>query len=519
MTFTPDDVTVVIATRDRWDTLRRTLAALRDQTVQGFEIAVAVDGRDQVVPEGLGVDHVLPDRHAGPGAARNRAVAATTRPLVLFLGDDMIPVPELVERHLEAHRRDPGPEVAVLGHVTWHPEAGGRRIRSWLDWSATQFDYAQLEGCAHRDVGFGRFYSCNVSVKRRLFERAGGFDPDFLFYYEDLDLGYRLDQVGLRLLYEPAAVTRHLHTYDLEGLRRRFAGIALGERLMADVHPWFDPPYFHERVTRAAAHEPVRAVWTSLVDLLPRGTRPRRALEWRTNRWYLQQVAEPFLAAWDRARHLVELRRYLGDRFEAAQLAHAPAAVAAEAEAAPDEESFYRTSEAYLYDLTAFAMSGTKDPYLAELRRLVPPGAKVLDVGCGIGADGLTLLEDGYDVSFLDYDNPSTRYLRWRLAQRGADASVYDLERDEVPGGFDVAYAFDVIEHVDDPVAFLEGLERKARLVVVNLLEEDPHDHDHALHRPLPIDELVARARGRGLVSHTRHHGRSQLIAYRGSAG
>lgn len=518
MTFTPEDVTVVIATRDRWGILRRTLTALREQTVQGFEIAVAVDGLDQVVPDDLDVDRVLPARHAGPGTARNRAVAATARPLVLFLGDDMVPEPQLVERHLDLHRRDPASDAAALGHVTWHPQAGGPRIRSWLDWSATQFDYAQLQGQAGRDVGFGRFYSCNVSLKRELFTAVGGFDPDFLFYYEDLDLGYRLGEAGMRLLYEPEAVTRHLHTYDLAGLKRRFAGIALGERLMADVHPWFDPPYFHERVSRAAGHEPVRAAWTYLVDLLPPGTRPRRAVEWRANRWYLQQVAEPFLAAWDRARHLVELRRYLGDRFEAAQLAHAPAAVAAEAEAAPDEETFYRTSEAYLYDLTAFAMSGTKDPYLAELRRLVPPGARLLDVGCGIGADGLTLLEDGFDVSFLDYDNPSTRYLRWRLQQRGRDASVYDLERDDVPADFDVAYAFDVVEHVDDPVAFLEGLERKARLVVVNLLEEDEHDHDHALHHPLPIDELVARAGDRGLVSHTHHHGRSHLIAYRGSA-
>ena len=77
----------------------------------------------------------------------------------------------------------------------------------------------------------------------------------------------------------------------------------------------------------------------------------------------------------------------------------------------------------------------------------MPPGSRLLDYGCGIGSDGLMLLEAGYRVEFADFDNPSTEYLRWRLEQRGFDAPVHDLDKD-VPDGFDAAYAFDVIEHV-----------------------------------------------------------------------
>lgn len=513
-----DDLVVVIPTRNRWDILRRTLEGLDAQTVQGFEVVVVVDGRDQVVPDDVaaGPDRrlIIVDR-GGPGRARNRGVEAVDRPLVLFLGDDMVPVPELVASHLRVHETRPDETVTSLGHVDWHPDVADDRILRWLDWSGTQFDYRHLAGQAGQDVGFGRFYSCNISLKRALLARVGGFDEDFIYFYEDLDLGYRLGEAGMELIYEPAALAHHLQTYDLDDVRRRFEGIALGERLMADRHAWFRPPYFHARVVRAANRRPARRIWTSIVDLLPVWAPLRRHAEVEADAWYLQQIAAPFLAAWERAGAVVELRRYLGERFDAAALIHH--AVAVERESSDTSElDFYRTSEAYLYDLTAFSMSGTKDPYHEELRRHVPPGGRLLDYGCGIGADGLRLLGAGYTVEFADFDNPSTRYLRWRLDERGIEAPVYDIERDDIPDGFDAAYAFDVIEHVDDPFRFLAELERRAAIVVVNLLEDDPHDHEHHLHRELPIAELTAHARERGLLSHTVHHGRSHLLVYCG---
>jgi SAM-dependent methyltransferase len=161
-------------------------------------------------------------------------------------------------------------------------------------------------------------------------------------------------------------------------------------------------------------------------------------------------------------------------------------------------------------------MSGAKLPYRTDLASLVPAPAKLLDWGCGIGADGLRMLQRGYDVAFADFDNPSTRFLRWRLKQRGIDAAVYDIESDDVPGGFDAAFAFDVIEHVPDPFAFLRELERRAAIVMINLLEEED-DTDHPHHRTLPIAAIVAHAEQRGLLHRrTYHDGRSHLLAYRG---
>jgi SAM-dependent methyltransferase len=215
----------------------------------------------------------------------------------------------------------------------------------------------------------------------------------------------------------------------------------------------------------------------------------------------------------DPDREEAELREYLGEAFELERLWHYQEQVDAEFAATGDEDTFYRTSTAYLYNLTAFAMTNTKRPYIRELVRRVPAGSRLLDYGCGIGSDGLLLLEAGYRVEFADFDNPSTQYLRWRLARRGLDAAVHDLgARDGVPGGFDAAYAFDVIEHVRDPFQFLREMEQRARLVEVNFLEPEPDDQP--LHYELPISALLAHAAQHRVRFYGLLYGRSHLVLY-----
>ena len=214
----------------------------------------------------------------------------------------------------------------------------------------------------------------------------------------------------------------------------------------------------------------------------------------------------------DPQRELAELQSYLGDAYDDRRIKLYEEQLDEEYEQIGDEQRMYRESEGYLYNLTAFAMTGTKRPYHELLVRHATPGAKLLDYGCGIGSDGLALLEAGYDVSFADFDNPSTRYLRWRLENRGLSAPIYDLDAGPPPGGFALTYAFDVIEHVADPFGFLARMEEQAALVLVNFLEPEPGETE--LHRELPVDELVAHAAARDLRACRIYHGRSHVVLY-----
>jgi GT2 family glycosyltransferase len=510
------ELTVIIPTSGRWSQLERTLDALEAQTATGAHTIVVVDGLTQPVPDAIRGRprlRILAKEWEGPGPARNLALDLAETELVLFLGDDTIPASELLERHLHRHHEEPRAEVAVLGHIRWHPEVAGQRVNRWLDWSGLQFDYAALAGAdPGADVGPSRFYGSNLSLKRSFCER---FDPEFVFGYEDMDLGYRLARKGMVLRYEPRALALHLHANTVAGLAQRFEAVGEAEQVMAAKHPRFTP-FFAARLGPHRDPTGVSALWARLHDRVPASL---ERLWWpvhtRAERWYLEQFAEPFFRGWERAQDRAELAAYLGDAFALESLQRHTELIEAEVAEIGDEQRFYEHSQAYLYDLTAFAMSGTKLPYHAVLRRLVSPGARLLDFGCGIGADGLRLLERGYRVEFADFDNPSLAFLRWRLARRGHPAPVHVLG-EPLGGPFELAYAFDVLEHVPDPWAFLAQLEDRAGLVLVNVLE--PTAGDVSLHHELPVAAILRHARRRGLVHHERLHGRSHLIAYRGSA-
>ena len=436
--YGPADLAVVIPTRDRWPVLERALEALQRQSAPGFSVVVVVDGTDQPAPD-LGPDVQLVTKdHAGPGAARNAGVRATDAALVLLLGDDMIAAPDLVERHLEAHRQHPEAQLGVLGHVEWHPEASRGRLQRWLEWSGTQFEFDRIVG---EDAGPGRFYSSNVSVKRSFFLDVGGFDEDFPFVYEDIDLGLRLGDKGLRLLYRPEARTFHLHRYDWPSMRRRFRTIGCGEYVMTAKHPEL-PPYFLDRIRNRRRVAP-GSPWPWLVDLVP--SRPealRRAAEERADAWYSKRLTSSFLAGWTAGAELMELRRYLGEQFDYPRLVGRQGPDTPRPPAGAGEP----------YVSTKRAMDGCYHGVVEQAAPLVAPAARVLHYGCGTGSTGLHLLREGHDVTFVDRPGPALDYLRWRLEQRGHEAVVVEVDRldGSVPdaalpdhGRFDLALVLD----------------------------------------------------------------------------
>jgi GT2 family glycosyltransferase len=106
-----------------------------------------------------------------------------------------------------------------------------------LDWNGRTIDFADAAlnfmgwGC---QPGYGEPYkpeavqdkdllfACGgaMLINRRVFLDAGGFDPAFFAYYEDVDLGWRLNLLGYKTRLASKAIVYHRHHGSWEGIHQ-----------------------------------------------------------------------------------------------------------------------------------------------------------------------------------------------------------------------------------------------------------------------------------------------------------
>jgi SAM-dependent methyltransferase len=84
---------------------------------------------------------------------------------------------------------------------------------------------------------------------------------------------------------------------------------------------------------------------------------------------------------------------------------------------------------------------------LAEVRRRVPPGATLLDLGCGTGLDAAALAQEGYRVTAIDWSSEMVRRTQDRATRDGLELmlavhqlGIHELDRLAIDD-FDGAYS------------------------------------------------------------------------------
>lgn len=235
------ELSVIVPTYGRPEKLLQLLARCDRQTLapRRFEVIVVDDG----TPEPIQIDPaqhrfsltLLRQANAGPGAARNAAIARCRAPLVLFLNDDSLPAYDLFERHLEVHasRTD---RVAVLGTFDFTPEALRHPFVQVLNDSDLLFDYVRARDGALHPWTF--FWTCNLSVSLEALQAVGGFDAERFkeAICEDVEIGLRLSKLGYSVLFRRDLVCEHDHVLDVDSYFRRAKRLGVNSARLARKH-------------------------------------------------------------------------------------------------------------------------------------------------------------------------------------------------------------------------------------------------------------------------------------------
>lgn len=124
-------------------------------------------------------------------------------------------------------------------------------------------------------------------------------------------------------------------------------------------------------------------------------------------------------------------------------------------ELSPDDvRRFYRTTDAYLWDLAMWHMGPKREHDRVTAEKWSKAGVKtVLDFGCGTGFNAVAFARCGLRVEAVDLPGRTLEFCRFRVKQLGLGSLISIREHDErwrKDAGrrkWDTVYCSDVLEH------------------------------------------------------------------------
>ena len=203
--------------QERWQDLVAAVDSIRRQTTPAGEIIVVIDHNRELYKMALAqfpdIRVVENTEQQGLSGARNTGVNNARFPVVTFMDDDATAEKDWLSCLLSSYR-----DERVMG-------IGGSVEPKWLEQPPGWFpdEFAWVVGCAYKGLPettspVRNMMGCNMSFKRDMFIRAGGFRPTlgrsggkFLISCEETEFCIRAKHYfpGSQFIYEPRARIHH----------------------------------------------------------------------------------------------------------------------------------------------------------------------------------------------------------------------------------------------------------------------------------------------------------------------
>ncbi|MBV9698912.1 MAG: glycosyltransferase family 2 protein [Candidatus Eremiobacteraeota bacterium] len=279
------EATVQLCTYNRAALLERVLEACFDQVLEAerYEVVLVNDGSTDSTASTIEraranapcLFTVVHQANGGLAKARNAGIAHANGRRIIFIDDDVLPLPNFVGEHLGAGMRRP--DAIVRGGAIDVEDLDNLPTPVW----------------SIRNYSGNYFWTTNVSVPLATIRAIGGFDESFSEYgWEDIDVGLRLRARRVPAIFDPMALVYHYkpprRTRDIKRmLAQARAQARTAVRLIA-LHPHWRAYLatgvnsaqrgFHWLTRRAGLGERVRSRLSALApDAVLRGRELRLA--------------------------------------------------------------------------------------------------------------------------------------------------------------------------------------------------------------------------------------------------
>ncbi|HWJ40691.1 MAG TPA: glycosyltransferase [Candidatus Limnocylindrales bacterium] len=216
---------VIIATHNRPDSLRRLVASLAPEIAAGSrEIIIAENGSPaptKLSLEGAPLKH-LHEPRAGKCRIQNRAIADASGEILVFLDDDLVVAPgyiEAVEQFFDMHREFAAMKGRILPAEDPEKKVGPMAVYLDLPIADHGEDVIEVRGVL----------GANMAFRAEVLKRVGPFDerlgPGAGGHEEETEMSQRLRRGRFRIGYAPRALVYH-EVDPSRANRERFIRIA-----------------------------------------------------------------------------------------------------------------------------------------------------------------------------------------------------------------------------------------------------------------------------------------------------
>lgn len=215
---------IIIVTWNALEHLKRFLPSVAATEYSEFEIIIAdnasSDGSAKWVHKHYPHCRVVTfDKNYGYCGGNNRAVKYAAGEVLVFLNNDVEADPgwlSALDRTFSKAGADIAqPKLRSVENREFFEYAGA--AGGMLDWLGYPFCRGRIFDTVEPDTGqydqrSEIFWASGAAfaIRKQLFLESGGFDEDFEFHMEEIDLCWRCLRRGARILYEPGSLVYHL---------------------------------------------------------------------------------------------------------------------------------------------------------------------------------------------------------------------------------------------------------------------------------------------------------------------
>ena len=204
-------VSVVIPTYNRLPILKKCLDSLENQflidEIHDYEVVIVDDGSTDGTIEWLENNieifphlRLFEQSHGGPALGRNLGVDNSNGELIVFIDSDLIVDKYFLASHVNSLTK------------AWKKNGNRRCFTYGSVINTSNFNNPKSETFKFQDLSWAYFATGNVAIDKKVLEKSGLFDTSFRLYgWEDLELGERLRNMGVRLIKCPKAIGYHWH--------------------------------------------------------------------------------------------------------------------------------------------------------------------------------------------------------------------------------------------------------------------------------------------------------------------